>query len=729
MPLLLNEPIRDPDNGTAVIFLERVLMNIMRRNFLPCIIILACSLAYAGVDLNPKSAGTTTGRNALGNAFEASFHNPALLGVDRAPTSGLLLFPITDLGVGYYSDKLHVSPFNRYWADNEHEFGELTSRIFARSFNITDNDVADTTGAKVSDKLTRGLKDGFSIYTGARTSLTSIAWKRIAFDITTHADGQVRIPEGPLFLLFSRDQGLLRDNALDFSTFHEEALWATDFTLSLGLPVTIPALHEFFNLKYGAGGVGIKYVMGHSILRAVANKGSLVYNSAPNVLNVDGNLLIQSAGSGMHGNFQFENPFETGLPVSGHGIGVNIGGILYDEHGTMTINVENLGVLFWVHNTKEATYKIKSSDLDLWDIYNGVRQSEKNAGFEIFNRDSGEYLSTASDSLVESSGFVTSLPLRLNFGYAHRWDFSEHVKNQRLRLLSEYGTLAANYEQDLTSGPGESYIPRLSIGSELGTLKGYLPLRMGIVLGGNERVASSLGFGFNFKYFSIQAAYKAIGHLFFVPAHGMELAGGLNINWGMKAVHKEPAPPPRPMHDTTVVRDTVIRKDTVVVHDTTTIHDTINVIRLMPTEKEEKALAKELKGVNFQTASAELTTDSYSHLLTITTFLKQYPYLRYEVQGHTDAVGGDDYNLLLSAARAASVRNFLTGQGIPDSSLIAIGYGKNKPIASNKTAAGRALNRRVQFEVIKNDEDYARLKILEADFRERVRAAQIKGAP
>jgi outer membrane protein OmpA-like peptidoglycan-associated protein len=148
-----------------------------------------------------------------------------------------------------------------------------------------------------------------------------------------------------------------------------------------------------------------------------------------------------------------------------------------------------------------------------------------------------------------------------------------------------------------------------------------------------------------------------------------------------------------------------------------------------PTAKEEKALNKALRAINFKTASAELTSDSYTALMSIATFLKQYPYLRYEVQGHTDSRGNEGYNLLLSAARAASVRGYLgSQQSIPDSTLIAIGYGKTRPIATNATAQGRALNRRVEFKVIDTKEDYQRLKLLEADFHERVKAAQIKGA-
>jgi outer membrane protein OmpA-like peptidoglycan-associated protein len=210
----------------------------------------------------------------------------------------------------------------------------------------------------------------------------------------------------------------------------------------------------------------------------------------------------------------------------------------------------------------------------------------------------------------------------------------------------------------------------------------------------------------------------------------MELAGGLNVNWGMKAPeHRKPLPPPPPVHDTLRINlyDTLVKKDTVIRKDTVKTRDTIIQLKLRPTEKEEKALTKELKGVNFQTASAELTTDSYAHLGLIVGFLKKYQYLRYEIQGHTDSRGDENYNLLLSAARAASVRNYLTNQGIPDSSIIAIGYGKTKPIASNNTAAGRALNRRVQFVVIETEDDYMRLKMLEAQFQERVKAAEIKG--
>jgi len=147
-----------------------------------------------------------------------------------------------------------------------------------------------------------------------------------------------------------------------------------------------------------------------------------------------------------------------------------------------------------------------------------------------------------------------------------------------------------------------------------------------------------------------------------------------------------------------------------------------------PTEKEQKVLYKKLSSINFKTGSAELTPESFVHLNFVVDFLKRYPHLRYEVQGHTDSRGSDEYNLLLSAARAASVRGYLRSKGVPDSALIAIGYGENRPIADNATAKGRAMNRRVEFKVIESKEEYEMLLQKAAEFRRRVEAAKIKGA-
>ena len=69
------------------------------------------------------------------------------------------------------------------------------------------------------------------------------------------------------------------------------------------------------------------------------------------------------------------------------------------------------------------------------------------------------------------------------------------------------------------------------------------------------------------------------------------------------------------------------------------------------------------------------------------------------ISGHTDDVGDEAKNLDLSKRRAASVRNYLINKGIDEKRLTSEGYGESKPIADNKTSKGRALNRRVEFEI------------------------------
>jgi OOP family OmpA-OmpF porin len=107
-------------------------------------------------------------------------------------------------------------------------------------------------------------------------------------------------------------------------------------------------------------------------------------------------------------------------------------------------------------------------------------------------------------------------------------------------------------------------------------------------------------------------------------------------------------------------------------------------------------------GVTFAFNSARLTSSSRSVLDQAAAGLKSHPLLKVEIQGYTDSVGTVAYNLKLSQRRAESVRHFLVADGVAPGQLRARGYGPADPIASNRTAAGRALNRRVVMKVLSN---------------------------
>ena len=79
-----------------------------------------------------------------------------------------------------------------------------------------------------------------------------------------------------------------------------------------------------------------------------------------------------------------------------------------------------------------------------------------------------------------------------------------------------------------------------------------------------------------------------------------------------------------------------------------------------------------------------------------------YPDLQLKIDGYTDSVGGEQYNQQLSEERAASVRDYLISQGVSANNVIAQGFGKNDPIASNASPEGRQQNRRVEMLVSGN---------------------------
>ncbi len=107
-----------------------------------------------------------------------------------------------------------------------------------------------------------------------------------------------------------------------------------------------------------------------------------------------------------------------------------------------------------------------------------------------------------------------------------------------------------------------------------------------------------------------------------------------------------------------------------------------------------------IKGIRFKTGSDVITRGSYKTLNAAAKVLTDYPDLRLEIQGHTDDVGDDAKNLDLSQRRAESVKAYLVAQGIDEGRLEAKGFGETVPIADNKTKAGRAENRRVEFKLI-----------------------------
>jgi outer membrane protein OmpA-like peptidoglycan-associated protein len=107
-----------------------------------------------------------------------------------------------------------------------------------------------------------------------------------------------------------------------------------------------------------------------------------------------------------------------------------------------------------------------------------------------------------------------------------------------------------------------------------------------------------------------------------------------------------------------------------------------------------------LEGCNFETGLATLEPEAYQVLDELVAFLNRKTDDRIEIGGHTDNVGSAANNLKLSMDRATAVMNYLISKGIAAERLVAKGYGMTVPIEENRTAEGRASNRRTEVKVI-----------------------------
>jgi outer membrane protein OmpA-like peptidoglycan-associated protein len=136
-------------------------------------------------------------------------------------------------------------------------------------------------------------------------------------------------------------------------------------------------------------------------------------------------------------------------------------------------------------------------------------------------------------------------------------------------------------------------------------------------------------------------------------------------------------------------------KDTLVLRER--LREQLNAI--LQTRDTARGLIVNLSDVLFDFDRASLKPDAREKLAKVSGILLAYPTLHVNVEGHTDSVGTDDYNLKLSQRRADAVRDYLTSNSINSDNVSALGLGKDGPVASNDTAAGRQQNRRVEMVV------------------------------
>ena len=120
---------------------------------------------------------------------------------------------------------------------------------------------------------------------------------------------------------------------------------------------------------------------------------------------------------------------------------------------------------------------------------------------------------------------------------------------------------------------------------------------------------------------------------------------------------------------------------------------------VLQTQESARGLIVNMSDVLFAFNKYELKPDAQVKLAKVSGILATYPNLKLQVEGYTDNIGSDDYNLKLSQERATAVQAFLIGQGVQPENISSQGYGKADPVADNSTNSGRAENRRGELVV------------------------------
>jgi len=119
------------------------------------------------------------------------------------------------------------------------------------------------------------------------------------------------------------------------------------------------------------------------------------------------------------------------------------------------------------------------------------------------------------------------------------------------------------------------------------------------------------------------------------------------------------------------------------------------------TEEVIKRLNEYARTILFNSGKATFKEETYVVLQNMNKIFKEYPNSKFLLEGHTDSDGSNALNQTLSENRAAAVKTYLVENGIASDRLKSVGFGETKPIATNKTAKGKALNRRVEVKLIK----------------------------
>lgn len=326
----------------------------------------------------------------------------------------------------------------------------------------------------------------------------------IGFAVIEHAGAQIAFSRDFFDMMYL--QGLPSNSKYVFNGTSFDAWWYREYNISYGrqLPIKIPFLKNLY------AGAAVKIIRGYGIFQTTKNNSSIENKSAldstgTNSLVGNFDFSAQRAGVDFFNNDTAKQSFTLFPSPVGKGTGFDIGISAEFMNGFVVgLSITDIGRITWDKNVLQTT---GGGQVTINGNINGLQDSIKNV-VKGKNR-AGE-------------SFSTSLPAVFRLGATVETDKAVFLKFLPGKLL-----LAVEYAQGFNESLGNTTKPRISLGAEYRIIP-FMPLRTGLVAGGNDMIRWAFGFGLDFRVVTLDFASDNFG-MFFTPKSFNTVSLGLSL--------------------------------------------------------------------------------------------------------------------------------------------------------------------------------------------------------
>ncbi len=417
-----------------------------------------------------------------------------------------------NIQAAYWSDRLALTPYLELRdLGNSEVLGNYMTAVIKNSFNIRNGDSPEET----SEKMERRLRRDINCYAHVSYRPLRISGDRGNMELRVYSDFAMKIPSDLFGVLFAGE--LTAGGSIDVSNLQSQAVTAVAITGGGKSIRPVPShLQRFLT---GRGGtfkkvVSLDLITGVAFAEVQATSGELTVDDDGNAFSFHGEADVLTAGTGLHDEFEFTNPFESGFTPAGYGASFDLGFEIADNKRAIALYFNNIGAMRW-NNVMKSTAQIHIDSLDVESI--------------VSNGDDSDLMTSPTvDSLVDIGSVWRPVGTNFSIGMVQVLHTSSRNSPQSMysRQLRVYG----EYQQSVTRYPGSSFIPRVKLGVENDFLMGALGTGYYLVLGGSENLASGLNLRlFSGSWFTLDMEYKAFGSPILYPKRGFGISAVTQI--------------------------------------------------------------------------------------------------------------------------------------------------------------------------------------------------------